>query len=279
MGKYRIYPNKSNTIIEDNGDVNTGENELTELWYGKQGLTRYLLQFDFDAYNEFVALGYVPTLTATTATFKLINCYPMFESYPYINAESARSTDVEAYLMQQDWDSGIGWAYSGTETVDGFCNWNSATTIVSWTAAGGDYATLIFSGHVDKGYEDFSGSSLDDDALWDSVTGNNYGLLVKYSDAYEALTGASQTIVRYYTDNFRTPYKQPYIELTWDDQVKDEREELGNELTKRLYMYIKYDNVFTAPNDVSGVTITYDNASYSSETYASSVITTQYPGV
>ena len=79
MGKYRIYPSKSNTLIEDSPNVNTGENEVMELWYGTSGLTRYLLQFDFDAYNASYALGYVPHATASTWTFHLENCYPIYE--------------------------------------------------------------------------------------------------------------------------------------------------------------------------------------------------------
>ena len=47
MGKYRIYPSKSNSIIEGKR-INTGENEVMELWYGSSGIARHLVKVDFD---------------------------------------------------------------------------------------------------------------------------------------------------------------------------------------------------------------------------------------
>ena len=144
MGTFRLYPSKSNTIIENSPTINTGQNEVGELWYGEDGVTRHLFKFDDTYYNSYYALGFLPAITATTPEFKLKLINPIELDSDQILAESF---DIEVYAVTRDWDEGSGWDFeNGTA---GFSCWNSATTIQAWTTPGGDYGDLIFSGHVD----------------------------------------------------------------------------------------------------------------------------------
>ena len=277
MGTFRIYPSKSNTLVEKNPTINTGLNEVTELWYGDYDLTRHLIQFDFDDYNTQYALGFIPHITGTTATFKIFPTYPIYEE-TIDGAELATSFDLEVQIMQQAWDEGIGHIFDAAGKQAGFSCWNSATTTTAWTSPGGDYLYQVFSGHVDVADEIISLGITDEVELWNTFTGSNFGLILKYTDEYEALTGSTKQIAKYFTKNTHT-YQLPYIEFTWDDQVKDERDEVGHELTKRLYFYLKKSGVFASANDISGVTIDYATPQFTDELYPSSAITEQYPGV
>ena len=145
MGTYRIYPSKSNTIIENSPTTNTGSNEIGELWYGLDGLTRHLFHFDVTEYMNYYALGFVPHITGTTAELKL---YLISPTTLASDEEMAKSFDLEIYEADRSWDEGNGYYFAGSDIEAGYSNWNSATTIQEWTSAGGDYSTLILSGHV-----------------------------------------------------------------------------------------------------------------------------------
>jgi len=279
MGTYRIYPDKSNTLME-NRNTNTGENEVMELWYGEEGITRHLIKFDIDGYKALYQQGFVPHVTATTVTFNMKNCYPIFERGNYADAVPATSTDIEVRAMTTDWDSGIGYDFRAPGRVDGYSNWYSSTTLVAWSAHGGDYSGVMCTQTFDKGNEDISCTVSDTSILEEAFTGENNGMIIKFTDAVEALTGETQSILKFFTENAPTTYYSPYIELTWDtDQIQDQRDELSYNLTRRLYLYTRYYDQFAAPADISGVTIEYVHPSYTDEFYPASSIITQYPGV
>jgi len=92
--------------------------------------------------------------------------------------------------------------------------------------------------------------------LWDSFTNDNYGLVFKFTDEFEALTTTAKQIAKFYTEKTHTNYL-PYIEFEWDNQVKDERSEIVPGTTKRLYFYAKKDGVLTNVNAITDVTIRF----------------------
>lgn len=276
MGKYRLYPQKSNTLIEGS-EINTGENEVMELWYGSEGVTKHLVQFDFSGYEEKYEQGLVPHITAATSVFHMTNCYPFLEKEPYFTSSIAASSIVVVKVVQQAWDSGIGHDFYGLETENGYSNWYCATTIANWAAGGGDYLYTIFSGAIDKGYENFSGTILDEIHLWETFTGSNHGLAIMFHEDYEALTGENQHILKFYTDNARTKYKMPYIEFNWDNQVTDQRNEVYAGSTKRLYLYLKRNGTFTDAYSISGVSIEYSDTGLTPFTTTS--INNPMPGI
>lgn len=259
MAKYRIYPIKSNTLIE-NTQINTGQNEVMELWYGRSGATRHLVQFDYSDYMTKYNQGLVPHITAATTTFVMYNVPEILEGSGNWGAVHASSVDIEVKVVQQSWDEGIGRDFIGLNKVSGFSNWYSATTTSNWAAPGGDFLYTAFSGHIDNSYDNFTGSVSSEIALWETFTGQNYGLAVVYSDAIEALTGATKSILKFHTEDTKT-WKLPYIEIDWDNQITDQRDEIVPGTTKRLYLYTETNNVLTNANSVSSATVTVSGSS------------------
>lgn len=218
MGTYRIYPSKSNSILEDSPTINTGLNEVSELWYGLDGISRHLIKFSFSGYNEQYGLGNVPHISGTTATFKLFPCYPTYELDNDSDVEVADSFDLEIVVMDRDWDEGVGHDFIGLNKTVGFSCWNSASTLVEWTTPGGDYSDQVFSGHVNYANEVISLDSAPGDVFWDTVTGTNNGYMVKFTDDFEALTTSLKSVAKFYTEKTNT-YSLPYIELEWTNEA------------------------------------------------------------
>jgi len=270
MARYRIYPTKNTTILEDYPTINTGENEVTELWYGLNGVTRYLVKFNTSEYVNKYNLGLVPHITATTASFVMQNCYPIFEDTEYATSVRASSCDLIVKTVQQAWDEGNGHDFVGVSKESGYCNWTSAATTTAWAAAGGDYVYTVFSGHIDKGYENLSGSVTNEIELWNVFTGTDHGLAVMYSASSEALTTAARSVLKFYTRHTNTYYK-PYIQFDWDNQVTDHREEIYTGVSKRLYLYTKKYNTFTNIYSANSVIVTYPQNGGSSGWTATSI--------
>lgn len=276
MGKYRIYPTKSNTLIEGSR-INTSNNEVMELWYGNEGLTRHIVRFTFDDYNREYLAGRVPHISAATAVFHMNNCYPIFEKDPYTSASSPTAADIEVKVVQQFWDVGSGYDFYGLDVVRDESNWYSATTTTPWAISGGDFLYTVFSGTVETGSLDFSGDVTDEIELWRAFTGSNFGFVVKYSEAYESLSGETKNVLKYFTENAKTRYKMPYIEFSWDNQVKDERDDLSAGTSKRLYLYLIKNGDLTNANSVSGATVSFSDSSTTG--YTASTIHNPMPGV
>ncbi len=276
MGKYRIYPTKSNTIIEGSR-VNTSNNEVMELWYGNEGKTRYLVRFTFDEYNSEYQAGRVPHISAATATFHMTNCYPVFEREPYASAESPSAAGLEVKVVQQIWDAGAGYDFYGLNVVRDESNWYSASSTNHWALAGGDYLYTVFSGMVETDSLDFSGDVTVEIELWRAFTGANFGFAVKYTSAYESLSGDTKQVLKYFTENAKTRYKMPYIEFSWDNQVKDERNDVSAGTSKRLYLYLTKNGNLTNANSVSAVTVAFSDSGLTG--YTAATIQNPMPGV
>ncbi len=259
MGKFRIYSDKGNTLIE-NSQINTGKNEVAELWYGSDGIARYFVHFDFSDYNAKYLLNEVPHITAATATLNMTACYPVFERYPYDDAYPAEASQIDVKVIQQFWDAGIGHDFYGVNRIFGKSNWYSATSTTHWALPGGDFVYLVFSGMVESPSENLVCEVTNEVELWNNFTGNNYGFVIKFNDDVEDLSGSSKHILKYYTNHAWNLYKKPYIELSWDDQIRDERDEVCLGTNRSLYLYLKKNGVFTDAYGVSGVTIEYSNS-------------------
>lgn len=261
MGRYRIYVDEMVGILEDKPLVNTGENEVAEIWYGEDGLSRILLHFDVDDYVSKVSSGYVPSVTSTTVTTQLVvhDITPSYE-IKYGSTSAATSFDTDVNLVDTPWDGGIGHDYIGiTSTKNGFANWYSATSTSAWTVAGGDFSTKMFTQHYDKGNEDLSATCIDTSSMWAMITGTNKGLIITYSSSTEALSADSKTIKKFYSHNARTEYKAPYIELSWDNAIVDERWNMypGGD-NKNIYIFFTQNGQLKNPYSVTGVTFTSD---------------------
>lgn len=261
MAKFRIYPSQNTTLIEGS-EVNTGLNEVMELWYGVDGVSRFLIKFDYSDYMDRYNEGLVPHITGTSATFNMTILPFTYEDTEYSVAQKATDVDLIVKTVGQNWSEGIGHDFVGVDTIYDEANWYSATTISNWASEGGDYVYEVASGHVGNADTNLSIPISDEVALWETFTGSNYGLAVSYTSAYEGQTGDIKSVLKYYTRHSHT-YNHPYMELEWDNQITDQRDELIAGTTKRIYLYTKKDGTFQNVDDINSVSFTFENPTVS----------------
>ena len=129
--------------------------------------------------------------------------------------------------LSRSWEEGTGLDmenYTDLTYDETGANWQNASAGVTWTLPGGDFysdPTSSFTASFDDGTEDVE---LDITPLveqWVAGTKDNYGVIVKYSNAQE-------TEVRsYYTKKFFARgtefwFSRPLIEARWDSSIKDD---------------------------------------------------------
>lgn len=276
--KYRLYPSKDTTIIEGR-TYNSGKNEVAELWYGSAGIARTLIYFDITSWIDKIDSGLVPVdISDVDCTLFLTNCFPSFEEYYDENDRVASSVDVEIRELTTSWDEGNGHGIVSSGGEDGFANWFSGTSLSAWTLSGGDYSSIVFTTHLDNGNENISGDVSTQVSAW--CGGTNNGIVVKFSDDFETLSTEPKSITKFYTKDTHT-YFLPYVEFEWDGLIKDQRDEVEYNLTKRLYLTTQSHGVYKNVGDISGITINFAHPDLSGSPIeiAASAITNQYPGI
>ena len=247
MGTFRIYADKTNCILEDQPTKNTGNNEVAELWYGENGVSRFLVRFDLTDYTTYLDSGIIPS--GATATLNL-KSMPTLDT---LEAEMATSFELEVYSADTEWHEGNGYAFNNPDSIADYSNWNSATTVIAWQTPGGDYSTLFGSQTFDKGDEDIA-LELPSDLLSESWQTSNNGILVKFSAAHEALTGSTQQIKKIFTRHTNTLY-DPYIELEWDSTIRDNSDEIYEENAVKLFCYITSGGELSDPVSVESCNV------------------------
>lgn len=279
MGKYRLYCDKNASILEDYPLVNTGVNEVAELWYGESGISRFLLRFDVTSYMNLFTEGLVPAISAATVTLKLKDVTPIFEELSPGDLENARASsfDLAVYLQEEEWDEGNGKDFVGLNKEDGFCCWYSATSTSGWTTSGGSTNILIGSQHFDKGNEDAE-IVLDSTvaAMWSLFTGTNYGLMIAFSASQESQTTALKTIKKFYTRHTHTIY-EPALDIEWNSVIQDNRNDIWSGSSGNVVLYTYNNGVLSNVSAVTSCFIVANNATVSS--YTSSDIVHPQDGV
>lgn len=271
MGRFRIYPSQTNTIIENDPLINTGLNEVAELWYGDNGVARILVKFDIDDYMNLWDDNLVPSITSVTSTLNFFDC-ATYQS-------GATSFDIDVHTQTQPWDQGVGYDHVGLNVEEGFSNWYSAQTFSAWTTPGGDTTILLGSQHFDGLNEDMRiDISSDIGYLWDQFTGDNHGILLKFSESDEALSSSGKRVKKFYTHHTHD-YKLPFLQLDWNSRITEDRsnvvsgqEDLPDGTDQAIYIYLftqkngKMENIYSANSvTISGETSRYLETIYSDD--------------
>jgi len=267
MARYRIYPSKNSVIFEDDQDRNVGLNPVFELWYGVSGVTRAVFKWDWsDYYADFLA-GKVPALTDASLT----NFHAEFTAVaPIQQADNAvgfaeyelECPDLDNAHQIIDFEEGIGWWHEGPDIVTGFTNWVNATAAQAWPEIGAaPNGTLKATATADRdpGQLVFTCANVDGaaDKVWNQhVVPDQYLVTVlKYTDAYESLTGTTpgqkRLIFSRHTNTLFTPYQQ----VDWDDQVLSDRSSAIETTEHDLYLFLYKNGVLTDPTSVDSVEI------------------------
>lgn len=243
---YRIFPTKDTVITNDvrsNARMtgsNVGAAEALEVFkgsaisgtigtLGSSSLARTLMQFDVNAVAALTASGEAPS---TGISYKLRLVHKTSDSeLPY-------SFDLTVAPLSRSWDEG-----RGVDDVDlldvGVANWDKATSSTFWTTPGGDFlSTTTSSVHFDTGYEDLESDIGPMFRAW--LTGNlpNNGLIVRMTSSIEAdSVYEDYRTKKFYsrTSNYRD--RRPYVELSWNDFVADDRSNMRWGRTGSLALY------------------------------------------
>ncbi len=275
MGKYRIYSNKSNTIASSPAYeiFNSSQNVHANLWYGGgavvqntyryNSISRHLILFDLTEFISKLKTFEINPQHVLSYRLKMTNSTPpsnaMAPEYEKSTLEKkiAQSFDLVAFPINKEWDEGRGIdliessyliKQPGSLNLTGYSNWLSATTLTSWdepgifsnpTASTSDYAIQ----HFEHGSEDMDMDITNMVLNWISG-GTNYGLCIGYTRPYELSSGVTRYTSSFYTNITNSAFK-PYIEVEYDQVIRDDRNQVGNNRPSKLFLYLYSGNTPT----------------------------------
>jgi len=309
MGIFRVYPEKSNSIASGiYQSFNSGQNAVTDLWYGGGGtdsapekrnsISRFMVKFDLDELSSKLNSKEINGDLIASYKLKMTNAVPgdrilepEFE-YDVLNKKISASFDLITFPINKDWDEGRGYdlfqenylvRQKGNPLATGYSIWNSATLMTSWDESGiftnptaSTAVTSYSTQHFDLGNEDIDMDITDIVNDWLSGGSVNNGLGIAYRRDYELLSTDTRYISSFYTDKTNSSFK-PYIEVTYNQSFQDDRLQVSNNRTSRLFLYTFSGN--NAVNYFSAGTVTIKNMSTNVNVFTGLTPTQQENGV
>ena len=269
MSVFRIYPSKSNMIASGvYQNLNSGQNSVVDFWYGGGGtdtalerrnsISRFIVKFDLDELINKLNSKEINGDLVSSYRLKMVNAIPgdriLEPEYEYdvLEKQIAASYDLIAFPINKDWDEGRGYdlyqenylvKQAGNPLYTGYSNWNSATLSSSWDEPGvyenptaSTAVTSYSTQHFDLGNEniDMDITSIVND--WLSGGSQNNGLGVAFRRDYETLSTDTRYIASFYTEKTNSAFK-PYIEVVYNQSFQDDRLQVTNNRTSRLFLY------------------------------------------
>lgn len=248
---YRLFPTKDSFITnyKDLGTPQTGSNfglsEIVNLFVigytsGTTGISsgssaRILTKFDLSNISSLIQSGRAPS-SGISYRLRMKNA-PHGQTLP-------SSYDVEILPIATDWDEGTG--LDNDDFLDhSYCNWTKAKSSVAWNVPGGDVVASPYTvSHFDQGDEDLSADVTQIVTAWMTGTIANNGFMVRMSSTLES--GSTD----YYLKMFHTRHtnfgdRLPYLEASWDDSIKDDRNNFIFDASGSLFLYRKVRGAFT----------------------------------
>jgi len=269
MGVFRIYPEKSNCIASGNySNFNSGQNSVVDLWHGGGGtdtalqkrntVSRFIVKFDLDELISKLNNKEINGNLVSSYKLKMTNAIPgdriLEPEYEYdvLEKQIAASYDLITFPINKDWDEGRGYdlyqenylvKQAGNPLYTGYSNWNSATLSTAWDEPGvyenptaSTAVTSYSTQHFDLGNENIEMDITDIVNDWLSGGSQNNGLGVAFRRDYELLSTDTRYVASFYTENTNSAFK-PYIEVTYNQSFQDDRLQVTNNRTSRLFLY------------------------------------------
>jgi hypothetical protein len=284
MGRYRIYPEKSNTIASGFfRNFNSGFNPAALLWYGGAGsrnsISKHLLQFNLSELEEKINSKEINMDFISSIRLRMKNVIPDGKLLDYDfeidrrENKVASSFDLITFPINKFWDQGRGYDLLGQQYLKtskgdtnlvGFSNFLSATSTDLWDEPGifidpTTAVTYYSTQHFDKGDEDLDMDVTNIVMNWLSGGSINNGLAISYTRDFELFTGDTRFLSRFFTEKTNTGFK-PFLEVLYDNQIiRDERLEVANNRTSRLFLSLYSGNTSTNYFSASTVTIKTSN--------------------
>jgi hypothetical protein len=269
MGIFRIYPSKSNTMASGvYHNYNSGQNAVTDLWYGGGGTdtalerrrtnSRFIVKFDIDELVSKLSSKEINGGLVSSYRLKMTNAIPgdkiLEPEYEYdvLDKRVAASFDLIAFPINKDWDEGRGYdlyqenylvRQAGNHLASGYSNWDFATLANAWDEPGiyenpsaSTAVTYYSTQHFDIGNENIDMDITDIVNNWLSGGSENNGIGIAYRRDYELLSTDTRYISSFFTEKTNT-FNKPYIEAVYNQSFQDDRLQVSNNRTSRLFLY------------------------------------------
>lgn len=273
----RTYFDRNNTIVY-NTLFNTGQNPVTELFYGgrddENKYSRFLFYFDESTIKSLYTGGTYADITKLRHTLKMTNTGSfdgeLMGGVTCDGKDRTCSFDLILFSIDQTWDEGCGYDYLDcNSTVLGNgelntspepSNWVEAQTNVSWSGGNGTFTgstTPLATIHFEHGNENIE---LDiTDIVNGYLTGNtNYGLGLAYTRALELTETLNYQYVGFFTRHTQTFY-EPYVETIYDCHITDDRTNFYLDKPNKLYLYVNLGGEPTNLDSIPSVEIRDNN--------------------
>ena len=292
MGIYRTYFDKNNTIVEGS-EVNTGRNQISELYFGANH-SRFLFYCSFDEIKNLITNKVINVDGKTKHILKIKNT-SSFDIKDFLSTSNnllfndnyrPTSFDLELHVVDKLWDEGSGYDFTPSltsipENKDYALepsNWIKATNTSNFTVPGAvsNGSTPIATQHLDWGNEDIEMdiTSFVNDYITNGITtgvttgsttgvttGTTYfGFCLKYSDDIEALdyTVEQKTFALGLFTRHTQTFFEPFIETQYDDHIEDDRVTFYLGKNNKLFFYSiidgKLENLDNLPTCAIGGT-------------------------
>ena len=260
----RTYIDKNNTIIK-NTEVNTGRNEIAELYYGGHPsltqYTRHLFYFDVSDLQSRYNSGELGDLSNVSHVLRMTNTSSFDKDLLGQRAtngyQRASSFDLTLFRVNKEWDQGVGYDYnkiisSDDDTItyiDGASNWMFATASVNWDQPGvysgsPSSAITVTTQSFDNGNEDIEMDITDE--VNSLITGGttNYGYGLSFERGLEDVVRADAQYVGFFKQETQT-YYQPFVETIYENAIRDDRNRFYRGKSNKLYLYVNVGGQLT----------------------------------
>jgi hypothetical protein len=270
----RTFFDRDNVIVYNNL-INTGRNEIAELFYGgptgTEVYSRYLFHFDETRLREFYSAGTFCDLTKLRHTLRMTNT-GAFDSrllgkLTCDGKARSCSFDLNLFTINQTWDEGNGYDYNecsylstGNGSVTEICpsNWVYAQTNIPWSGGNGVYSGSTSGVTIGIQHFEHGNENLEID-ITDYVNGiitgaTNNGLGLMFPTTLENLPTDEIQYVGFFTRHTQTFY-EPFVESVYDNPIMDDRANFYLDKVNRLYLYSNIGGQPTELDDLPVVTI------------------------
>lgn len=277
MNKLRIYPSKENTIQSGSiyEKLNASQENVFSLVYGggtgtnnlsngRNSISRHLVYFDLADLQEKYSNYTINSAYTVSYVLKFKNAIPLDKMlepefvFDVLNKGIASSFDVIAFPIPMFWNEGRGGSLDDQKSITfknmsavltGYSNWLSATSQDSWGEPGiyinpSANTPFVCTQHFSLGSEDISIDVTTIVNDWLSGGSVNYGIAIAYSRPFELLSTDTRYISSFYTNKINYSTK-PYLEVNYNQVIKDDRHFLTNNRVSRLFLYLFSGNQAT----------------------------------
>lgn len=240
---FRVYP-KQDTFIENAPRLNVpatasnfGASEIMQVYKviglsgalgsaGSGSFSHALIQFDLTSIMQLTASNVAPQ----NASFRL----HLFDARH--TGSLPNGYDMEVLAVNQPWTEGTGHDIEFSSDLQA-ANWVKATANTYWSAPGAS-GTMPVPFHFDTGFEDLDVDVTQIVDAW--LTGGlaNNGFLVRISSTLESDQN-NYYLKEFFTRQTFLDYstKMPYLEMRWDDSVRDDRNNFVFDNSGTLFLY------------------------------------------